>query len=133
MAWHLGSLGGKVTPEGGQAMQKEIEQARQEAPPPLAPHEPLMIDYTELAESPPDSPIATEWNFYRHQVGQLLAEGHEGKWVLIKGEQIVGVWETQEQANAVRAQRFPMQPVVLKQIWKREPVFRMGYNRLCRS
>jgi hypothetical protein len=104
-----------------------IEQERQFARdlPPLPPREPPTIHYTELAAAPPDSPIATEWNFYRRQVGRLLAEGHEGKWVLIKGEQIVGMWATFEEAIEVQRS---LPPAVLKQILTREPLLRIGYN-----
>jgi len=84
------------------------------------------IHFTELPESTPDSPIATEWNFYREQVGRLLTEGHAGKWVLIKGEAIIGIWDAEEGADQVRLQRFSMQHVLLKQICVREPVLRGG-------
>ena len=91
------------------------------------------IHYTQLPEVPPDSQIATEWNFYRRIIGRLLAEGHEGKWLLIKNEEIVGVWATEAEADRVRVQRFPLQPVLMKQISSREPSLRIGFNRLCRS
>ncbi len=84
------------------------------------------IHFTELPESTPDSPIATEWNFYRTQVGRLLTEGHAGKWVLIKGEAITGIWDAEEDADQVRLQKFSMQHVLLKQICVREPVLRGG-------
>jgi hypothetical protein len=112
--------------------EKEIEQLRQGVPPrPLLPPDLPTISYTALAEAPPDSPIATEWNFYRRHVGRLLAEGNQGKWVLIKGEQIIGIWDTFEEAN--EAQSSLVQPMMLKQILEREPVLRIGYNRLCPS
>lgn len=38
----------------------------------------------------PGSPIETEWNFYRRQRERLIAEGHEGRHVLIKGEEVLG-------------------------------------------
>jgi hypothetical protein len=112
-----------------------IEQERQFArdPPPLPPCQLRTIHYTELPVAPPDSQIATEWNFYRRQVGRLLAGGHDGKWVLIKGEHIIGLWNTEEEANRVRIERFLMQPVMMKQILEREPLLRIGYNRLCHS
>ncbi len=88
------------------------------------------IHYTELPEIAADSPIAAEWNLYRREVGRLLAEGHEGHWVLIKGETIIGVWGTEEAADQVRLQRFLMQPVLLKRICERERVLRGGgYDR----
>jgi hypothetical protein len=37
-------------------------------------------------------------------VPQLLADGHESRWVLIKGEEIIGIWDTEEEARAVALQ-----------------------------
>jgi hypothetical protein len=91
------------------------------------------IPYTQLPPALPDSPLRAEWNYYRGIVGRLLAEGQEGKWLLIKNEEFVGIWDTEAEANAVRLERFLMQPVLLKQVLAREPVLRIGYNRLCRS
>jgi hypothetical protein len=99
------------------------------APVPEAADDPLHA----TARRPPDSPLTTEWNFYRRIIGRLLAEGHEGKWLLIKNEEIVGIWDTEAEANTVRLERFLMQPVLMKQILSQEPVLRIGYNRLCRN
>jgi hypothetical protein len=77
---------------------------------------------------------ATEWNYYRREVGRLLADGYENKWVLIKGETIVGIWNTQAEADQFRLQRFLMQDVLLQQVRTHEPVLRgPTYLRLCRS
>jgi hypothetical protein len=100
---------------------------------PTRPPERPTIHHTQLHDSPLDSPITTEWNFYRRIVGRLLSEGHEGKWLLIKNEDIVGIWDTEAAANTVRLERFSTQPVLMKQILAREPILRIGYNRLCRS
>ena len=98
-----------------------------------ATRQPPSTHWTALPEARADSAIAQEWNFYRRIIGRLLAEGHEGKWLLIKHEEVVGIWETEGEANAVRVGRFPMQPVLMKQILSREPTLRSGYNRLCRN
>jgi hypothetical protein len=82
------------------------------------------IHYTELPEGSADSPIAREWNVYRREVGRLLAEGHEGKWVLIKGEEIIGIWDSRDEARAVALERYLMQPVLIHQVLTREPVLR---------
>jgi hypothetical protein len=113
-----------------QEQERELLKARPR--PPRTPNELPTIPYTELPDSLPDSPIKTEWDFYRRHVRQLLVEGHEGKWLLIKNEQIVGIWDTEAEANDVRVQRFLMQPVLMKQILSREPILRIGYNRLWR-
>src|SRR5262245_53082280 len=91
------------------------------------------IHYSQLPDGPPDSPIATAWNFYRRTISRLLAEGHQGKWVLIKNEEIVGIWDTEGEAGAVRVERFLLQPVLIKQILAQEPILRIGFNRLCPS
>jgi hypothetical protein len=114
--------------------QQERERLLQNPPQPETPPERPTIHWTELAEATPGSRIATEWNFYRKQVGRLLAQGHEGKWLLIKGEEIIGIWGTEQQAKALQTQRFLMQDVLLKQICEREPIIRGGgYHRAWRS
>jgi hypothetical protein len=98
--------------------------------PPLPPLERPTIHYTELPEATPAHLLGKEWNFYRRQVGRLLAEGHEGQWILIVGEEIIGIWDTWDEAIQVRDQRFSTQPVVLHQILEREPILRGGgYHR----
>jgi hypothetical protein len=118
--------GDLVQCEHNQALARSLAGASQ-------PPAPRTIPFTQLPESPPDSPTATEWNMYRRTVGRLLAEGHEGKWLLIKGEEIVGIWATLAEADAIRSERFLGQAVLLKQILAQEPVLRIGYNRLCRN
>jgi hypothetical protein len=90
------------------------------------------IQCTELPEDSSDSPAAKNWNYYRGEVARLLGEGHEGHWVLIKDERIVGIWQTEEEANRVRVQRFLMQDVLVHQVLAREPVLR-GPTRSWRS
>ena len=51
--------------------------------------------------------MSQEWNFYRREVGRLLAEGQEGSWLLIKGDDIIGIWDTQEEAEAVALSEVP--------------------------
>jgi hypothetical protein len=88
------------------------------------------IHYTKLPEDRSNGPIASEWNLYRREVGRLLAEGNLGRWVVIHGEEIIGIWDTEEEANQLRLERFFMQHVLMKQILEWEPVIRGGgYNR----
>jgi hypothetical protein len=90
-------------------------------PPPVAPP---TIHFSELPEAAPGSRGAADWNLYRREVGRLLAEGHEGRWVLIAGEEVVGLWDTEEEANRLRVERYLNRPVLMKQILTREPVVR---------
>jgi hypothetical protein len=118
-----------------QCLQEEEREWLLKNPVPIKPlPERLTMHWTELPEAAPGSRIATEWNFYRKQISRLLAEGHEGRWVLIKGEEIIGIWDTEKEADEVRLQRFLMQDVLLKQICTREPILRGGgYHRAWRS
>jgi hypothetical protein len=107
-----------------QMMNAERERMLAEPPPTRKLIEPQTIHFTELPEDTSGGQLSTEWNFYRREVGRLLAEGHEGRWVLIKGEQIVGIWDTDAEVRAVAAGRYFMQPVLVHRILTREPVLR---------
>ena len=96
---------------------------------PLPPVEPPTIHYTELPAGQPDSPLQREWDFYRREVGRLLAEGQEGKFVLIKDETIIGLFDTWDAAYAAGLQRYLLRPFLVHQIQTREPILRLrGYN-----
>jgi hypothetical protein len=94
-------------------------------PPPRRAEEPPTIHYSELPEDTSGGRLSVEWNAYHRyhrEVGRLLAEGNEGRWVLIKGEEIVGIWDTEAEAERVRLERFLMQDVFMKKICTRERV-----------
>lgn len=93
-------------------------------PPPSLP-EPPTIHYTELPPSQPGDTLAEEWETYRREVGRLLTEGNEGRFVLIKGGEIIGIWDTRKEAFAAADQRFPLQPYLVHQIQERERLLRM--------
>jgi hypothetical protein len=82
--------------------------------------------YTELPEASRASPLYHEWSFYRREAGRLLAEGHEGRFVIIKGEQLIGIWDTQQEAKAVALQRYLMQPCLIHQVRRFEPLVRLS-------
>jgi hypothetical protein len=81
-----------------------------------------MIHYTELPPAQPGSALAVEWELYRREVGQLLAERHEGHWVLIKGEEVLGFFESREAAIDEAYERFPFprEPFLVHQVQTRE-------------
>ena len=107
------------------------ERYRQQPPPPPSP--PPTIHYSELPPSKPGEALAEEWETYRREVGRLLAEGNEGRFILIKGGQIIGIWDTRAEAFAAADQRFPFQPILVHQIQERERIYRIGFNRVCLS
>ena len=105
-------------------LQQQREMVLSGAIKPLPQPEPPTIHYTELQESPADKRGAADWNLYRRIVGQLIAEGHEGRWVLIHGGELVGIWDTEEEVDRERLSRFLMQDVLMKQIRTRERLLR---------
>jgi hypothetical protein len=92
------------------------------------------IHYTELPEAKAGEALGREWNTYRREAGRLLAEGHDGKYVLIKEEMILGFFDSEDTARAEGSKRFPRQPFLVHQIREREPLLRIrGCNLPCPS
>jgi hypothetical protein len=78
-----------------------------------APLPAAMVHFTELVPASADNPLSREWNTYRREVARLLAQGGEGRHVLIKDEQVIGVCETHDAAMTAGYQRFPGQPFLV--------------------
>jgi hypothetical protein len=82
------------------------------------------IPWTELPPADPNSPLAAEWETYRREVGPLLAEGQEGKFALIKGEEIIGIYETWDEARRAGLEKYLLEPHTARPILSREPLIR---------
>jgi hypothetical protein len=65
---------------------------------------------------PPDSPIAKEWDLFRRELPRLLAEGHEGRWALVKNEELIGIWHTYDEARTIGLERFGVVPMLVQEI-----------------
>jgi hypothetical protein len=100
----------------------------------MLPHTGQTIPYTELPPADPDSPLAVEWETYRREVGRLLAEGHEGRFVVIRGAEIAGLHDTWEAARVAGLKKYLLNPHLVRPILRREPVLRgpIGQRR-CRT
>jgi hypothetical protein len=95
----------------------------------MEPADPWTIHYSELQPFRDAGPLTVEWDFYRREVGRLLAEGNEGRWVLIKDEEIIGLFDTREEATAEGYKRYLIarQPFLVHQIQTRERVRRVSW------
>ena len=62
------------------------------------------------------APLAPEWYAYRREAERLLREGHEGQYVLIHGSEVIGIWNTREEAFAEGQRRFRRQPMLVHRI-----------------
>jgi hypothetical protein len=98
----------------------------------MQPSDPQTIHYTDPKPFPPGEFLALEWEVYRREVGRWLAEGLEGRWVLIKDEGVIGFFDSREAAmdEARKRDLIPRQPFLVHQIQTSERVLRV--NRLSR-
>lgn len=83
------------------------------------------IPYTEIPPTAPDAPLYEEHETYRREVGRLLAEGHEGKFIVIHGREIIGIFETHQEAFKAAWTLHPAQ-CMRREILSREPGYRLS-------
>lgn len=91
------------------------------------------MPFTDLLPARPESPLFVEWDSYRREVGRLLADGHQGRFALLKGQQIVGLYATEHEALDQGYQWFPGEPFLVHPVREREPVLRCISVRPCRA
>ena len=87
---------------------------------------PNTIHYTQLSRLPAEHVLAVEQETYRERVPELLAAGHTGRHVLIKGDQVIGVWDNRAEALSEGYRRFPFQPIMVRAVLEYEPLLRVG-------
>jgi hypothetical protein len=85
---------------------------------------PTQLHYTELPAPQPGGPPDPEWETYRREVGRLIAEGNEGKHILIKGDAIIGIYDTDKEAITEGYRRYLHEPFLVHQIQTWERVYR---------
>jgi hypothetical protein len=90
------------------------------------------VHCTELPDLVPGGVFQEEWDTYRREVGRLLAEGHEGRFVLIKGRHVLDVYDTWDSARVAGLRMDLTESFFVKQVLVREPVLRVrGYGLPC--
>jgi hypothetical protein len=85
------------------------------------------IHYTQLKPLPPGDLFEKEWGLYLRELPRWLAEGKEGRFVLIKGEEVIGFWDTKWAASDAGLQRFGLVPLFVSEIREWEPVYRQRF------
>lgn len=61
-------------------------------------------------------PLLAEFALFLHELPRLLAEGHENRRIVIKGAEILGIWDTHEEAYEAAAERFGFNGPFLNQM-----------------
>jgi hypothetical protein len=64
---------------------------------------------------------ASEFATYLRELPRLLAEGHADRYALIKGEQVVSIWDTQRDVLQAGYERFGLDQFCVKKIDARDP------------
>jgi hypothetical protein len=65
--------------------------------------------------------MAGEFAACLRELPRLLAEGHAGRYALLKGEELLSVWDTQRDVLQAGYERFGLEPFAVKQIDPRDP------------
>ncbi len=58
---------------------------------------------------------------YLRELPRLLEEGQAGRHVLVKGDEVLSVWDTQSDAIQAGRDRFGLEPIFVKTIDPRDP------------
>jgi hypothetical protein len=75
------------------------------------------------ALSPPagSGAVAPEFAAYLRELPRLLAEGHAGRYALLKGDEVLSVWDTQRDVLQAGYERFGLEPFTVKKIDPHDP------------
>jgi hypothetical protein len=73
--------------------------------------------------------LAAELDTYHRELGRLLAEGHAGRWVVVKGNEVVSTWDTFDDAIQVGYDRFGQTPFLVQQVLAQQPVAQQPWQR----
>lgn len=82
------------------------------------------IHYTAFTDAPPDHPLAREWHAYRRELPRLLEECLERKFCLFKGDDLLGIFDTYEEARAVGMEHSPLESFLARPILEYDPILR---------
>ncbi|MBI1917387.1 MAG: hypothetical protein HYS12_22025 [Planctomycetes bacterium] len=82
------------------------------------------IHHSQLPDLSPDNPLFREWRAYRRELPRLLQEGLERKFGLFKGDDLLGLFESEEEATDAGSKRALQQPFMVHPIVEHEPVVR---------
>jgi hypothetical protein len=72
-----------------------------------------------------DTPLALELVTYRDKLDEML-DGHEGDFVVIKGDKIIGYHTDHEDAADEVFKKFGTEPALIKKVMELEPLLFLG-------
>ena len=69
-----------------------------------------------------DSQLKAEYEFYKATKKQLLEEGREGKFVLIREKAIIDFFNTEKEAYEEGVKKFGTTPFLIQKVSQDEPI-----------
>jgi hypothetical protein len=79
----------------------------------------------------PEHSLEKEWATFCREFPRLREAGHLGRWALIKGEELVGVYDTDDDALDAGYERFGLGLFLIQPITTEERPVRTVWSRLC--
>src|SRR5690242_3460705 len=73
--------------------------------------------------------LAVELDTYQREFPRLLTEGQEGRWILIKGSEVISTWDTFNDAVQVGYDRFGHTPFLVQQVRAQQPTAQQPWQR----
>jgi hypothetical protein len=101
-----------------------------------AAHEAAIVGGTlvdQVPDPPAGAPFADEWKTFKREVYRLMCAGNKGRFALIKGSEVVSVWDTLTDATQAGRERFGEQPFFVQEVQLYVKSVRSGYLRVCPS
>lgn len=78
-------------------------------------------------------PLACEWRTFKREIYRLIGEGHAGRFALVKGDELVRVYDTLQEADLNGRALFGSEPFLVQEIQLYLKTQRWGYYRPCRD
>lgn len=79
----------------------------------------MAVQTQRLTPAPPPTAadlLAVELATFQSELSRLLVEGEEGRWALIRGPQVAGIWDTFADAVQAGDERFGLTPFLVQRI-----------------
>jgi len=83
-----------------------------------------------LGDVTPDRSAEREWATFCREYPRLVAEGHKGRWALVRGESLVGVFDSEDEAFDAGYEQFGLNSFMVQPITTEERPVRTVWSRL---
>ncbi len=85
----------------------------------------------DLSTPPEGDPLKTEWKAFQREIGRLLEAGLLGRFAVVQGDTVHGVWPSLSDALQAGRLRFKETQFLVQEIQPLVRPLRYGYSRLC--